>query len=33
MGLEQTSILTTVNNLGLIYTDLGQLDEAEKMCQ
>lgn len=33
MGLEQTSIVTTVNNLGLIYADLGQLDEAEKMCQ
>ncbi|KAM3072451.1 hypothetical protein ACMFMG_009252 [Clarireedia jacksonii] len=28
MGLEQTSILTTVNNLGLLYTDLGRLNEA-----
>ena len=30
-GPEHTSTLKTVNNLGLLYADLGQLDEAEKM--
>jgi tetratricopeptide (TPR) repeat protein len=25
--------LDTVNNLGILYTDLGRLDEAEKMYQ
>jgi tetratricopeptide (TPR) repeat protein len=28
-----TSTLDTVNNLGNLYTNLGQLDEAEKMYQ
>ena len=32
-GLEHTSTLDTVNNLGLLYADLGRLDEAEKMYQ
>jgi tetratricopeptide (TPR) repeat protein len=32
-GLEHTSTLSTVNNLGLLYKDLGRLDEAEKMYQ
>jgi tetratricopeptide (TPR) repeat protein len=32
-GLEHTSTLSTVNNLGALYADLGRLDEAEKMCQ
>ncbi|PZC89039.1 TadD, Flp pilus assembly protein TadD, contains TPR repeat protein [Pyrenophora tritici-repentis] len=32
-GLEHTSTLSTVNNLGLLYVDLGRLDEAEKMYQ
>ncbi|KAF2261312.1 hypothetical protein CC78DRAFT_583856 [Lojkania enalia] len=30
-GSEHTSTLDTVNNLGLLYADIGQLDEAEKM--
>jgi tetratricopeptide (TPR) repeat protein len=32
-GLEHTSTLDTVNNLGLLYENLGRLDEAEKMFQ
>jgi tetratricopeptide (TPR) repeat protein len=32
-GPEHTSALTTVNNLGALYADLGRLDEAEKMYQ
>ena len=31
MGLEHTSTLDTVNNLGNLYKNLGRLDEAEKM--
>jgi lipopolysaccharide biosynthesis regulator YciM len=32
-GPEHTLTLDTVNNLGILYTDLGRLDEAEKMFQ
>jgi tetratricopeptide (TPR) repeat protein len=32
-GPEHTSTLNTVNNLGILYADLGQLDKAEKMYQ
>jgi tetratricopeptide (TPR) repeat protein len=32
-GLDHTSTLDTVNNLGSLYADLGRLDEAEKMYQ
>jgi tetratricopeptide (TPR) repeat protein len=32
-GLEHTSTLDTVNNLGNLYKNLGRLDEAEKMLQ
>jgi tetratricopeptide (TPR) repeat protein len=32
-GPEHTSTLSTVNNLGALYKDLGRLDEAEKMYQ
>jgi tetratricopeptide (TPR) repeat protein len=32
-GLEHTSTLDTVNNLGILYKNLGRLDEAEKMYQ
>jgi tetratricopeptide (TPR) repeat protein len=32
-GLEHTSTLDTVNNLGNLYADLGRLDEAEEMYQ
>ncbi|KAF2848245.1 TPR-like protein [Plenodomus tracheiphilus IPT5] len=32
-GPEHTSTLDTVNNLGILYKNLGQLDEAEKMYQ
>ena len=32
-GPEHTSTLDTVNNLGLLYADLGRLDMAEKMYQ
>jgi tetratricopeptide (TPR) repeat protein len=32
-GPEHTSTLDTVNNLGILYKDLGRLDEAEKMYQ
>jgi tetratricopeptide (TPR) repeat protein len=32
-GLEHTSTLDTVNNLGNLYLKLGRLDEAEKMYQ
>jgi tetratricopeptide (TPR) repeat protein len=31
LGLEHTSTLDTVNNLGGLYRDQGKLDEAEKM--
>lgn len=31
LGLEHTSTLAAVNNLGLFYADQGKLDEAEKM--
>lgn len=30
-GLEHTLTLSTVNNLSLLYADLGQLNKAEKM--
>jgi tetratricopeptide (TPR) repeat protein len=32
-GLEHTSTLDTVNNLGNLYWKLGRLDDAEKMFQ
>jgi tetratricopeptide (TPR) repeat protein len=32
-GPEHTSTLDTVKNLGILYKNLGQLDEAEKMYQ
>jgi tetratricopeptide (TPR) repeat protein len=32
-GPEHTSTLDTVNNLGILYKELGRLDEAEKMYQ
>jgi tetratricopeptide (TPR) repeat protein len=32
-GPEHTSTLDTVHNLGLLYADLGRLNEAEKMYQ
>ncbi|KAL5371587.1 hypothetical protein DPSP01_014157, partial [Paraphaeosphaeria sporulosa] len=32
-GSENTSTLSTVNDLGNLYKDLGRLDEAEKMFQ
>jgi tetratricopeptide (TPR) repeat protein len=32
-GPEHTSTLSTVNNLGALYKNLGRLDEAEKMYQ
>jgi tetratricopeptide (TPR) repeat protein len=32
-GPERTSTLTTVNNLGNLYTALGRLEEAEQMYQ
>jgi tetratricopeptide (TPR) repeat protein len=32
-GPEHTSTLDTVNNLGILYKNLGRLDEAEKMYQ
>ncbi|KAH6383964.1 hypothetical protein HBI60_252390 [Parastagonospora nodorum] len=32
-GPEHTSTLNTVNNLGVLYKNLGRLDEAEKMYQ
>ncbi|KAJ9493515.1 hypothetical protein H2202_011017 [Exophiala xenobiotica] len=31
LGADHTSTLTTVNELGLLYTDQGKLEEAEKM--
>ncbi|CAG8907052.1 unnamed protein product, partial [Penicillium egyptiacum] len=31
LGPDHTSILDTVNNLGLLYADQGKLDEAEQM--
>jgi tetratricopeptide (TPR) repeat protein len=33
LGRDHTSTISTVNNLGLLYTDQGKLDEAEKMYQ
>jgi len=30
-GVQITVILSTVNNLGILYTDQGKLDEAEKI--
>ena len=30
-GPKHTSTLRTINNLGLFYTDLGKLVEAEQM--
>jgi tetratricopeptide (TPR) repeat protein len=33
LGVEYTSTLDTVNNLGNLYRDQGKLDEAEKMYQ
>jgi tetratricopeptide (TPR) repeat protein len=33
LGLEHTSTLDTVNNLGLLYAYQGKLDEAESMYQ
>lgn len=32
-GLEHTSTLSPVNNLGLLYADQGKMVEAEKMYQ
>jgi tetratricopeptide (TPR) repeat protein len=32
-GVEHTSTLNTVNNLGLLYADQGKMAEAEKMYQ
>jgi tetratricopeptide (TPR) repeat protein len=32
-GLEHTSTLNTVNNLGILYADLGRIDKAEQMYQ
>jgi tetratricopeptide (TPR) repeat protein len=31
--MEHISTLDTVNSLGVLYADLGRLDEAEKMYQ
>jgi len=33
LGLEHTSALLIVNNLGLPYENQGKLDEAEKLYQ
>ena len=33
LGANHTSTLGTVSNLGVLYTDQGKLDEAEKMYQ
>lgn len=33
LGLDYTSTLDTVNNLGVLYTDQGKLKEAEEMYQ
>ena len=33
LGLDHTSTLQTVNNLGLLYHDQGKLAEAEQMFQ
>ncbi|KAJ5773565.1 hypothetical protein N7457_008461 [Penicillium paradoxum] len=33
LGLDHTSTLNTVNNLGLLYSDQGKLKEAEEMYQ
>ena len=30
-GSEHTSTLDTINNLAILYSDLGKLEEAEKM--
>lgn len=32
-GLDNTSTLDAVNNLGSLYVDQGKLDDAEKMFQ
>lgn len=32
-GTDHTVTLGTVNNLGILYVDLGRLEEAEKMYQ
>ena len=32
-GLERTSTLDTVNNLGILYENQGKIAEAEKMYQ
>ena len=32
-GPQHTSTLTTVNNLGALYADLGRLEEAKQMYQ
>jgi hypothetical protein len=31
LGLDYTSTLETVNNLGILYRDQGKLGEAEQM--
>ena len=31
LGADYTSTLSTVNNLGLLYTDQDKLDNAEKI--
>jgi Flp pilus assembly protein TadD len=31
LGVEHTSTLDTVNNLGILYKNQGKLDEAEEM--
>jgi tetratricopeptide (TPR) repeat protein len=33
LGPDHTSTLTTVNNLGLLYSDQGRLNEAKEMYQ
>jgi tetratricopeptide (TPR) repeat protein len=33
LGPDHTSTLNTVNDLSLLYADLGRLEEAEKMYQ
>jgi tetratricopeptide (TPR) repeat protein len=32
LGLDHTSTLDIINNLGLLYANQGKLAEAEKMC-
>ena len=31
LGLDHTSTLSTINNLGILYRDQGKLAEAEQM--